>query len=59
MGESTNCVGVALAREELKVAFEVLRDRVRSFELLDGDRDRIPSLVFRGVQKLPLGLEFV
>ena len=53
------CVGVALAREELKVAFEVLRDRVRSFELLDSDRDRIPSLVFRGVQTLPLGLEFV
>ena len=52
------CVGVALAREELKVAFEVLLDRVRSFEVEDGAGQRVPSLVFRGVPKLPLSLEF-
>ena len=31
-GELRFCVGVALAREELKVTFEVLLNRVRSFE---------------------------
>jgi len=53
------CVGVALAREELKVAFDVLLERVRSFEVEDGAGQRVPSLVFRGVPTLPLGLEFV
>ena len=52
------CVGAALAREELKVAFEVLLDRLRRFELHDAPRERIPSLVFRGVQQLPMDLEF-
>ena len=52
------CVGVALAREELKVAFEVLLNRVRSLELEDGPGERIPSLIFRGVKTLPLSLEF-
>ena len=52
------CVGVALAREELKVAFEVLLDRVRSFEMEADAPERIPSLVFRGVRKLPLSLTF-
>lgn len=53
------CVGASLAREELKVAFEVLLDRLRSFRLHDTPRKRIPSLVFRGVQQLPMDLEFV
>ena len=53
------CVGAALAREELKVAFETLLDRVRWFEPHDAPRERIPSLVFRGVRQLPLHLEFV
>ncbi|MCY3563559.1 MAG: cytochrome P450, partial [bacterium] len=53
------CVGVALAREELKVAFDVLVDRVRSFEVDDRPGRRVPSLVFRGVPTLPLRLEFV
>ena len=52
------CVGVALAREELKVAFEVLLARVRSFEVEDAGGQRVPSLVFRGVPKLPVSLEF-
>lgn len=42
------CVGVALAREELRVAFDVLVDRVRSFEVEDDAVQRVPSLVFRG-----------
>ncbi len=52
------CVGVALAREELKVAFEVLLNRVCSFEMEADAPERIPSLVFRGVRKLPLSLTF-
>lgn len=52
------CVGAALAREELKVAFEVLLDRVRSFSPQDDYRERIPSLVFRGVKTLWLDLNF-
>lgn len=52
------CVGAALAREEMKVAFEVLMDRVRWFEAHDTPRERIPSLVFRGVQQLPVELDF-
>jgi cytochrome P450 len=52
------CVGAALAREELKVAFEVLLDRVRSFNQYYDSVDRIPSLVFRGVKTLWLDLEF-
>ncbi len=53
------CVGASLAREELKVAFEVLLERVRRFELLPTPRERTPSLVFRGVRQLPIRLEFV
>ncbi len=57
-GELRFCVGVALAREELKVAFKVLLNRVRSFEMEADAPERIPSLVFRGVRKLPLSLTF-
>ena len=57
-GEVHFCVGVALAREELKVAFEVLLNRVRSFEIEADAPEGIPSLVFRGVRKLPLSLTF-
>ncbi len=53
------CVGAALAREELRVAFEVLLKRVRRFEPIRDDHRRLPSLVFRGVQELPLSLEFL
>lgn len=53
------CVGAALAREELKVAFEVLADRVRWFRPRPARGERIPSLVFRGVRRLPVDLEFV
>ena len=53
------CVGASLAREELKVAFEVLLERVRRFELVPAPRERTPSLVFRGVRQLPIRLEFV
>ena len=53
------CVGAALAREELKVAFEVLVDRIRWFRPRPDRRERVPSLVFRGVRRLPVDLEFV
>ncbi len=53
------CVGASLAREELKVAFEVLLERVSRFELVPAPRERTPSLVFRGVHRLPIRLEFV
>ncbi len=53
------CVGASLAREELRVAFEVLLDRVRRFELVPAPRERPPSLVFRGVRQLPIRLEFI
>ncbi len=53
------CVGAALAREELKVAFEVLLKRVRWFEPGLTPQERLPSLVFRGVPRLPIKLEFL
>ena len=52
------CVGASLAREELKVAFEVLLDRVKSFQLVPDPRERPPSLIFRGVRRLPIKLNF-
>lgn len=53
------CVGAALAREELKVAFEVLLRRVRRIEADLASPERIPSLVFRGVRRLPVRMEFL
>ena len=53
------CVGAGLAREELRVAFEVLLQRVRRFEVRDAAPERVPSLVFRGVRQLPVKLEFL
>jgi unspecific monooxygenase len=49
------CVGAPLARVELEIAFASFAARVEKFEL-DGDLDRLRSLVFRGVRSLPLTL---
>ncbi|MDX1621176.1 MAG: cytochrome P450 [Nitriliruptorales bacterium] len=51
------CVGAPLASVELEEAFAAFADRVASFELTTDELDRIPSLVFRGVRKLPITVE--
>lgn len=51
------CLGVALARVELAAAFSVLVDKVDSLELAVDSLSRKPSLVFRGVEQLPLNLK--
>lgn len=50
------CIGAALARLELKVLFEEMRTRVTSIELA-GPVDRVPSIVLRGIKRLPLQLQ--
>lgn len=50
------CVGAPLALIELEVALERFLRAVGSFELLESDLPRTPSLVFRGVGRLPLQL---
>ena len=49
------CLGAALARLEARVAFEVLFERCRNFELRADDIPMVDSLVLRGPKKLPLG----
>lgn len=50
------CVGAPLAKVELEVAFTTFARRVASFELEVDDASRAPSLVFRGVPRLPARL---
>lgn len=50
------CVGAPLAKVELEVAFTTFARRVASFELEVDDSSRTPSLVFRGVPRLPARL---
>ena len=49
-----HCVGAPLARLEMEVAFSHFVRRVEEFEIEIDSPPRIPSLVFRGVRKLPL-----
>jgi cytochrome P450 len=49
------CLGAALARIESRVAFEELFARASGFEL-NGDVERVSSLVFRGPTRLPIRL---
>lgn len=49
------CVGAPLARVELEVAFAAFATRIEKFEL-NGEPERVRSLVFRGVRSLPLAL---
>jgi cytochrome P450 len=52
------CLGANLARLEAQVAIRTLLDRARSFERTDAAPLRLhPSIVFRGVTRLPLRLE--
>jgi len=51
-----HCVGAPLARVEMEVAFSHFARRVREFEVQIESPPRVPSLVFRGVRKLPLKL---
>jgi cytochrome P450 len=48
-----HCVGAALAQLELEVAMEAIAT-LETMELDTDDLDRTPSLVFRGVNRLPL-----
>ncbi len=50
-----SCVGAALARLEMKVLLEQMRRWVRSIELA-GPVERVPSIVLRGIKRLPLRL---
>ncbi|MEE8557204.1 MAG: cytochrome P450, partial [Myxococcota bacterium] len=49
------CVGSNLARLECRIALQTLLERTRSFERTDDDLLPLhPSIVFRGVTRLPL-----
>lgn len=47
------CVGAPLALVELEVALERLASTVKSIELVGDHLPRTPSLIFRGVDRLP------
>jgi cytochrome P450 len=47
------CLGAALARLEARVAFEEFLGRIPEYEL-DGEPQRLVSIVFQGFEKLPL-----
>ena len=49
------CVGAALARLELRVLLEEMRRRVASIERA-GPVERVPSIVLRGIKRLPVRL---
>jgi cytochrome P450 len=49
------CVGSNLAREEMRIAFELLLSRLTDIKVADGHEPRYkPSLMLRGVDDLPL-----
>ena len=50
------CVGAPLALVELEVALERLASRVGSIEVAADRLPRTPSLIFRGVDRLPADL---
>jgi cytochrome P450 len=49
------CLGAALARMEGRIAFEALLERYSRFELA-GDVERVPSMIVRGIERLPVVL---
>jgi len=49
------CLGAALARIEGRVAFEELLERYGRFELA-GEVERLPSMIVRGIERLPVAL---
>jgi cytochrome P450 len=50
------CLGAHLARLEVRVVFEELLPRVRSFEL-DGPVERLRSNFFNGIKRMPIRVE--
>jgi len=48
------CVGAPLAKVELDVAFSHFARRIGSVALAEENLERTPSLIFRGVNRLPL-----
>jgi cytochrome P450 len=50
------CVGAPLARVELEVALRSFVEHVTEFSLANDTLERVPSLVFRGVKRLPITL---
>ncbi len=48
------CVGAPLALVEMEVALERFSRRIPQFEIAADVLERTPSLIFRGVQRLPL-----
>ncbi len=51
------CVGAPLAKVEMEAALTRFLAHVAEFELANDDLPRVPSLVFRGVQRLDLRLD--
>jgi cytochrome P450 len=52
------CVGNMLSRKELAVAFDVLLERVRRFELAPGaDLGHVPNMLLRGLRRLDISVE--
>ncbi len=49
-----HCLGMALGRLELEVAYEVLFRRFPDLELAAAEPPRRPSVIFRGVTELPV-----
>lgn len=49
------CLGAALARMEGRIAFEELLDRFARVDLA-GEVERLPSLIVRGIERLPVAL---
>ena len=49
-----HCVGAPLARVELEVAFEALAHRIATLEVTHDSLTYLRSLVFRGVEELPV-----
>jgi cytochrome P450 len=50
------CLGAALARLEARVAFEEFLRRIPEYEL-DGEPERLVSIVFQGFERLPVRFE--
>jgi cholest-4-en-3-one 26-monooxygenase len=49
------CLGAALARMEGRIGFEEILERYGSIELA-GEAVRLPSLIVRGIERLPVVL---
>jgi cytochrome P450 len=56
-----HCIGAPLARQEMKLAFEILLDRMDNIRLVEGKNDftHHPHFALRGLKELWLSFEKV